>query len=211
MDLYSQFALQAAKSLKIPTSGVASLPKTEELVTVIKSHFVMKKTQENFKRPTHRRAIKVFDADRDVLDLWLRYINNNSVPGVGIKAYVHEYVEFGAITEEFKGFERLLEGGAESEVEKAAAEAIKMLSGPEFEPEVKKVEKEVEKTAGESAEVSAEAESAGEKVEESAEKVEESAKVKADAAEKPAEVEAKPESEAKPEAKSEPPTDTPKA
>jgi small subunit ribosomal protein S10 len=160
LDLYTQFALQAARSLKLPTSGAASLPTTRELVTVIKSHFVHKKSQENFESRTHRRAIKVYDADRDALDLWLRYLKKNSIGGVGMKAYIHEYVEYGFAAGELKEVESML-SGPENEVEKAAAEIVKALGGAEFEKEVKKVEEvkaEVKEEVKEEVKVEAEAE-----------------------------------------------------
>ncbi|WVQ74368.1 hypothetical protein IAR50_003968 [Cryptococcus sp. DSM 104548] len=95
LDLLSQFAVHSAHSLQIPTSLPAFLPKKKELHTVLKSPFVKKKAQENFERWTHKRAIKVFDADKEAVDLWLRYLRQNGLPGVGMKAYIHEYMDYG--------------------------------------------------------------------------------------------------------------------
>ncbi|TYJ58011.1 hypothetical protein B9479_001370 [Cryptococcus floricola] len=95
LDLLSQFAVHSAHSLQIPTSLPAFLPKRKELHTVLKSPFVKKKAQENFERWTHKRAIKVFDAEKEAVDLWLRYLRQNGLPGVGMKAYIHEYVDYG--------------------------------------------------------------------------------------------------------------------
>jgi small subunit ribosomal protein S10 len=33
----------------------------------------------------HARAIKAFDADAEVVDRWVRYIEANAVPGVGMR------------------------------------------------------------------------------------------------------------------------------
>jgi len=33
----------------------------------------------------HARAIKAFDADSEVVDRWVRYIEEHSVPGVGMR------------------------------------------------------------------------------------------------------------------------------
>ena len=77
----------------IPTSGITFLPRTKELITVIKGPFVHKKTQENFERRHHKRAIKVFDASRETVDLWLRYLKRNGIDGVGMRAKVHEFVD----------------------------------------------------------------------------------------------------------------------
>lgn len=130
LDLYTRFALHAAESLQMPTSGAAALPTTKELITVIKSPFVMKKSQENFERKTHRRAIKVFDTNREVVDLWLRYLKKNSIGGVGLKAYVHEYAEFGFAAGEVAELEGNM---GNADLEKVAADLVKHLTGPEFE------------------------------------------------------------------------------
>lgn len=54
-----------------------------------------KKAQENFERKTHKRLIKVWDTDAEVLDKWLRYLRKYAVGGVGIKVQVFEFAEFG--------------------------------------------------------------------------------------------------------------------
>lgn len=181
LDLYSEFAAHTAKSFRIPTSGIARLPTTKELNTVLKSPFVHKKAQQNFERMTHRRAIKVFDTEREVVDLYLRYLKRNGIAGVGIKAYVHEFVEFGFARGEMAELEGQVKGKDETELEKATADIIKALSqGLEFEDEPKVV------AAPEVKEAEVEATKPEEKVED-AEKVEAKAE---------AEVEAKVEAEA---------------
>ncbi|WRT70081.1 ribosomal protein S10 [Kwoniella shivajii] len=95
LDLTTQFAVHSAHSLKIPTSLPAFLPKEKSLYTVLKSPFVKKKAQENFERITYKRAVKVFDTNKEMIDLWLRYLRQNGLPGVGMKAYIHEFVELG--------------------------------------------------------------------------------------------------------------------
>ena len=44
-----------------------------------------KKSQENFERRVHARAIKAFDADAEVVDRWVRYLEANALPGVGMR------------------------------------------------------------------------------------------------------------------------------
>lgn len=80
-----EFARRAAYALKIPCGRPASLPTTSELITVPKGPFVHKKSQENFWRRTHRRAVKVWDADEQSVQVWTEYLRQNPVPGVGIK------------------------------------------------------------------------------------------------------------------------------
>ena len=105
---------------------------TKELHTVLRGPFVHKKYQENFERRTHRRVIKVFDANREIVDLWLRYLKKNGIGGVGMRARVHEFVEFGFGRKEVEGLEKQFEntGGLGEEIEKVAEELIKTLNDP---------------------------------------------------------------------------------
>ena len=136
LDLFSRFAVQSARSLGIPTSNPANLPMTKELHTVLRGPFVHKKYQENFERRTHRRTIKVFDADKGVVDLWLRYLKRNGIGGVGMRARVYEWVEFGFGRQEVEGLERQFEGGEDLDaVERKAEELIKALSAPQGDEE----------------------------------------------------------------------------
>ncbi|KIR59267.1 30S small subunit ribosomal protein S10, partial [Cryptococcus bacillisporus CA1873] len=128
LDLVSQFAVHAAHSLSIPTSFPAFLPREKSLYTVLKSPFVKKKAQENFERRTHKRAIKVYDADRDALDLWLRYLRQNGLPGVGMKAYIHEWVDFGFGRKEAEGKNEIEMEVEEERIQHAAEELVKALS-----------------------------------------------------------------------------------
>jgi small subunit ribosomal protein S10 len=83
--LAAHFASHAAASLGIPLSGVASLPRRRTLWTVPRGPFVHKKSQENFERRVHARAIKAFDADAEVVDRWVRYLEMHALPGVGMR------------------------------------------------------------------------------------------------------------------------------
>jgi small subunit ribosomal protein S10 len=139
LDLYTNFAYHTAHSLKIPTSKPAFLPTSKALYTVLKGPFVHKKAQENFEKRTHRRAIKVFDTEKEVLDLWLRYLKKNSIGGVGMKAQVWENVEFGYSSKEGEMIKGQIESTSEEDIEKAAQKLMKELTG---EGEVKGVEAE---------------------------------------------------------------------
>lgn len=123
--MYTQFAVQSANALQIPTSKPASLPTTTSLYTVIKGPFVHKKAQENFQRKTHRRVIKIFDADKEIIDLWLRYLRKNSIGGVGMKAQIWERVEFGYAKRQGESLAEQVDG---DKIEKAAEELVKELS-----------------------------------------------------------------------------------
>ena len=102
----------------------------------MKGPFVHKKAQENFERRTHKRAIKVFDTNKEVLDLWLRYLKRNSIGGVGMKATVWESLEFGYSSKEGEMIsEKLSQSG--DDIEKAAQKLVKELT--EGEPRLEAV------------------------------------------------------------------------
>jgi small subunit ribosomal protein S10 len=77
---------------------------------VPKSPFVHKKSQENFQRKEHKRAIKVYDASRASVDLWLRYLKQHAVGGVGVRAEVYEWIEVGQVGREMEVLEGELAG-----------------------------------------------------------------------------------------------------
>ena len=85
LQLAAHFASHAAASLGIPLSGVAALPTRRTLWTVPRGPFAHKKSQENFERRVHARAIKAFDADAEVVDRWVRYLEAHALPGVGMR------------------------------------------------------------------------------------------------------------------------------
>jgi len=80
-----QFVGHAAAALGIPISRPVYLPTQRSLWTVPRGPFVHKKSQENFERKVHKRAIKAWDADPEVVDRWVRYINAHAMPGVGLR------------------------------------------------------------------------------------------------------------------------------
>ncbi|KAI9439424.1 hypothetical protein BJY52DRAFT_1322387 [Lactarius psammicola] len=85
IQLAAHFASHAAASLGIPITGVVSLPTRRTLWTVPRGPFAHKKSQENFERRVHARAIKAFDADAEVVDRWVRYLEAHALPGVGMR------------------------------------------------------------------------------------------------------------------------------
>ncbi|EIW77833.1 ribosomal protein S10 [Coniophora puteana RWD-64-598 SS2] len=85
LELFLHFAGHAASALGIPCSRPASLPTQRSLWTVPTSPFIYKKSQENFERRVHKRAIKMWDADPEVVDRWVRYIQHHAMPGVGMR------------------------------------------------------------------------------------------------------------------------------
>lgn len=201
VDLQSNFALHAAANLNMPTSGIISLPKTKELVTVIKSPFVHKKSMENFTRITHKRSIKIYDTDPEVLDMFLRYLKRNSVGGVGIKCYVHEWEEFGFGSKDIAPIEHLKEANSKIQAAARVKDLVKELGGETFQAPKPAPPKAEAPAEGEAAAEGAEVEAAAEGAEAPREEAQPAAETAA-----PKE-EAKPETpkeEAKPEANSAP-------
>lgn len=91
LSFFTNFALRSARALGLPTTGAAALPTSTWLRTVPRSPFVHKKSQQNFWRRTHKRAIKVFDGDEEVVQAWLAYLRKEAFPGVGMKAQYFTY------------------------------------------------------------------------------------------------------------------------
>ena len=85
LDLFTMFLKHSASALAIPISRPTMLPTQRSLWTVPRSPFVHKKSQENFDRKTHKRAIKAWDADPEVIERWVRYLQTHPVAGVGMR------------------------------------------------------------------------------------------------------------------------------
>lgn len=99
MDFFVDFALRAAYYLGIPITGPMPLPIKRELYTVIRAPFVHAKTKENFERKTHKRMIRAWDANPEILDVWFSVLNKHSMAGVGIKTNVFVQESMSALKE----------------------------------------------------------------------------------------------------------------
>lgn len=95
LTFFTSFALRSARALGLPTSNVISLPTVTSLYTVPRSPFAHKKSQENFWKKEHKRAIKVYDGDGEVVRAWLAYLRKEAMGGVGMKAQLMERREVG--------------------------------------------------------------------------------------------------------------------
>lgn len=103
LGLYTHFAAHAASSLGIPISKPVFLPTQRSLWTVLKGPFVHKKNQENFERRVHKRAIKAYDADPEVVERWIKYLESHAMGGVGLRIVRWERVQVGVGEERLKG------------------------------------------------------------------------------------------------------------
>ncbi|KAI0919812.1 hypothetical protein AcV5_001780 [Taiwanofungus camphoratus] len=85
LDQFIHFTSHAASSLAIPVSRPVRLPTQRSLWTVPRGPFAHKKSQENFERRVHKRVIKAWDADQEVVDRWIKYLEEHAMAGVGIR------------------------------------------------------------------------------------------------------------------------------
>lgn len=85
----SEFAARAAFYLGIPCSKVEMKKTEKRLYTVIRSPFAQAKSKENWWRVTYHQALTAYDANAEVLDLWVSYINKNAIDGVKYEAKIH--------------------------------------------------------------------------------------------------------------------------
>lgn len=95
LNLFTHFASHAASSLGIPASRVIPLPTQRTLWTVPRSPFAHKKSQENFDRKVHKRAIKAWDADPEVVERWVAYLRAHAMPGVGMRVTTWQRLPIG--------------------------------------------------------------------------------------------------------------------
>ena len=85
LDFFVHFASHAATALGIPISKPVHLPTERRLWTVLRGPFVHKKSQENFERRTHKRVVKAWDANPEVVDMLVQYLQRHIAPGVGLR------------------------------------------------------------------------------------------------------------------------------
>lgn len=85
LEFFTDFVQRAAFYLGVPMTGPKPLPKRHETWTVIKSPFVHAKSKENFERFTHKRLLRCWDTNDEIIDLLLSYISKHSIAGVGVK------------------------------------------------------------------------------------------------------------------------------
>lgn len=90
LDFFADFIMRCGFYLGMPLTGPKPLPTRRERWTVIRAPFVHAKSKENFERHTHKRLIRVWDSNPEVVQMWLSYITKHSVAGVGAKCTVYQ-------------------------------------------------------------------------------------------------------------------------
>ncbi|KAI1781449.1 30S ribosomal protein S10, mitochondrial [Hypoxylon cercidicola] len=91
LEFFCDFALRAAYYLNLPAFGPVPLPRITERWTVPRSHFIFKKSQENFERITRRRLIQIRDGHPETVQIWLAYLQKHAYYGIGMKANIWEF------------------------------------------------------------------------------------------------------------------------
>ncbi|KAF3010154.1 Tryptophan--tRNA ligase, mitochondrial [Neopestalotiopsis sp. 37M] len=112
LEFFCDFALRAAYYLGLPAFGPVPLPKITERWTVPKSHFIFKKSQENFERVTRRRLLQIRDGHPETVQIWLAFLQKHAYYGIGMKANVWEYSKLDVgkeIEADAKSMEELVE------------------------------------------------------------------------------------------------------
>lgn len=89
LDHAAEFAARAAFYLGIPCGEPSPQRVQEKLITVIRSPFAQAKSKENFKKYTYGRNIVAYDANPEVVDTWLSFINKHKFDDIKYKAFVY--------------------------------------------------------------------------------------------------------------------------
>lgn len=155
LDFFADFVLRAAFYLKIPAKGITPLHSKTERWTVIRSPFVHAKSKENFQRITHRRLITLFDANPEVIEVFLATVKKYSIAGVGVKANLYSQEDINVISrmensdasigDDSKNYVDL--NAASPEVAQAVLEILKDPAFGAAESDVKAVEQELKAAA----------------------------------------------------------------
>ncbi|KAI0013938.1 hypothetical protein F4779DRAFT_613220 [Xylariaceae sp. FL0662B] len=112
LEFFCDFALRAAYFLKLPAFGPVPLPRIVERWTVPRSHFIFKKSQENFERVTRRRLIQIRDGHPETVQIWLAYLQKHAYYGIGMKANMWEFSSLNTakhMDDETKSMQEILE------------------------------------------------------------------------------------------------------
>jgi small subunit ribosomal protein S10 len=92
---------------------MAYLPTQRTLWTVPRSPFVHKKSQENFERKVHKRMIKAWDADEEVVERWFKYLRKHEMGGVGMRMVKWERMELGVGKKRLASLQEVVLGKAD--------------------------------------------------------------------------------------------------
>jgi ribosomal protein S10 len=94
--LFIHFVLRAAYPLNMPVSRAMCIPTKCSLYFIIRGPFPHNKSQANFEKVGHKRAIKIWDTHSETLRKWMKYLEIN-LGGVGMRIvrWEHPAIGFG--------------------------------------------------------------------------------------------------------------------
>ncbi|OSX62850.1 hypothetical protein POSPLADRAFT_1140716 [Postia placenta MAD-698-R-SB12] len=121
LDQFTHFTAHAAAALAIPVSKTVHLPTQRSLWTVPRGPFAHKKSQENFERRVHKRVIKAWDADQEVVERWIKYLEEHTMAGVGIRVVRWHRAPVGVGTKQLEHTIKQMRIGSETRSEKVKA------------------------------------------------------------------------------------------
>lgn len=139
LDFFSDFIMRVGYYLGAPLTGPKPLPTRRERWTVIRSPFVHAKSKENFERHTHKRLIRVWDTNPEIVQVLVDYITKNSIAGVGLKCTVYQRATTDAPVDAVPLSEVLGDinkkypvNADQDESEAVGAKVVELLNSPEF-------------------------------------------------------------------------------
>lgn len=133
LDFFINFIQRVGFYLGIPLTGPKPLPTRRERWTVIRSPFAQAKSKENFERHTHKRLIRVWDTNDEVLELFVSYIKKNAMTGIGMKCNVFKKEP---ITIDFDKIEKVPSSLSSTSIKNiddlVNEKVVELLNSPEF-------------------------------------------------------------------------------
>lgn len=139
----SEFAARAAFYLGIPCSPVKKMKTEKRLYTVIRSPFAQAKSKENFHRVTFNKQLIAYDANPEVVDLWLSYVNKNAFEQVNYLVQVHtrEGTDFAEQLEKLTSEDMKLPEAYADTTDAVAARVAELLKSDTFKQYLEPAEK----------------------------------------------------------------------
>ncbi|SMN20329.1 similar to Saccharomyces cerevisiae YDR041W RSM10 Mitochondrial ribosomal protein of the small subunit, has similarity to E. coli S10 ribosomal protein [Maudiozyma saulgeensis] len=133
LDFFINFIQRVGFYLGIPLTGPKPLPTRRERWTVIRSPFVHAKSKENFERHTHKRLLRVWDTNDEILELFVSYIKKHAMTGIGMKCNVYKREPITIDFDKNEGLPSTLTLDSTSiDNDLVNAKVLELLNSPEF-------------------------------------------------------------------------------
>jgi len=133
LDFFIDFIQRVGFYLGIPLTGPKPLPTRRERWTVIRSPFVHAKSKENFERHTHKRLLRVWDTNDEVLELFVSYIKKHAMTGIGMKCNVYKREPITIDFDKNEGLPSTLSSKTpNTDDDLVNAKVLELLNSPEF-------------------------------------------------------------------------------